>query len=176
MTIDILVKKVKDDNYTKSDLQKWTNALPKYEPLKPIILKKIKSDDYSKESVLKVINNNEWSDKESAMIEVQNVISEIKTKNGVPAGYKKGDTLMHPIFRHPYVLMEQKGDEWICGLLTSNSDCDEILEKCKSRFFSESYFTKVLFTVNKPIGTFMFPFENSRQVNKVLKDLKSIFK
>lgn len=173
MTIDILKRKVNESDYTKSDLQKWTKALPKYEPLKPVIYEKIKSDDYTKESILPLMNSNEYVDEKSAMIEVQNVIS--KTKNGVPTKYKKGDTLMHPIFRHPYVLMEQKGDDWVCGLLTSNPDCDEILEKCKSRFFSESHFTKVLFTVSNPIGSFMFPFENTRQVNKVLKDLKSIF-
>lgn len=28
----------------------------------------------------------------------------------------------------------------------------------------------------KPIGAYMFPFDNARQVNKVLKELKNIFK
>lgn len=176
MTISTLIKKVDQDNYIKSDLQKWVKALPKHEPLKPVILSKIKSDEISKKEILKVIHKSEWVDKETAMVEVKNVISEIKPQNGIPTKYKKGDTLMHPIFRHPYVLMEQKDGSWICGLLTSESECNEILEKCRSRFFAESYFTKVIFTVEDPIGTYMFPFDNGRQINKVLKELKNIFK
>ena len=82
---------------------------------------------------------------------------------------------MHPIFRHPYVLMEYKNGEWICALLTTEPNCTEILEPCRSRFFSNSFFTKVLFTVQEPVGAFGNVFENTRQINSVLKQLKSIF-
>jgi hypothetical protein len=96
-------------------------------------------------------------------------------KKKVPSKYKKGDTLMHPIFRHPYVLLEKKGSSWICGLLTSEPNCPEILEKTDSRFFSDEYFTKVMFTTKDPIGTFMYPFENAKQLKSVLLQLKQIF-
>ena len=92
-----------------------------------------------------------------------------------PTKYKKGDVFMHPIFRHPYVLMEYKNGEWICALLTTEPNCTEILEPCRSRFFSNSFFTKVLFTVQEPVGAFGNVFENTRQINSVLKQLKSIF-
>lgn len=96
-------------------------------------------------------------------------------KKKVPSKYKKGDTLMHPIFRHPYVLLEKKGDSWICGLLTSEPSCAEILEKTDSRFFLEEYFTKVIFTTKDPIGTFMYPFDNPKQIKSILIKLKEIF-
>lgn len=96
-------------------------------------------------------------------------------KKKVPSKYKKGDTLMHPIFRHPYVLLEKKGGSWICGLLTSEPNCPEILEKTDSRFFSDEYFTKVMFTTKDPIGTFMYPFENPKQLKSILLQLKQIF-
>jgi len=96
-------------------------------------------------------------------------------KKKVPSKYKKGDTLMHPIFRHPYVLLEKKAGSWICGLLTSEPTCPEILEKTESRFFSDEYFTKVIFTTKDPFGTFMYPFENPKQLKSVLQQLKQIF-
>lgn len=92
-----------------------------------------------------------------------------------PTKYKKGDVFMHPIFKHPYVLMEFKNNQWICGLLTTEKECSEILEPCKSRFFSNSYFTKVMFTVQEPVGAFGNVFENTRQINSVLKQLKLVF-
>ena len=84
---------------------------------------------------------------------------------------------MHPIFRHPYVLLEKKAGSWICGLLTSEPKCPNILEKTESRFFVEEYFTRVMFieTATHP-GTYMYPFENPKQLKSVLLQLKQIFK
>jgi hypothetical protein len=36
-------------------------------------------------------------------------------KNKNPTEFKVGDVLMHPVFKHPYVLLKDKGDFWICG-------------------------------------------------------------
>jgi hypothetical protein len=106
---------------------------------------------------------------------IEEILTTGPKKKKVPSKFKKGDTLMHPIFRHPYVLLEKKGSSWICGLLTSEPNCPEILEKTDSRFFSDEYFTKVMFTTKDPIGTFMYPFENTKQLKSVLIQLKQIF-
>jgi hypothetical protein len=91
-----------------------------------------------------------------------------------PVEYKIGDVFMHNIFHHPYVLLEKKGDYWICGLLTSEETCNEILCETKSRFFSTNYFTRSLFTVNVPTGTFYGVYDNKRHLSTVLKKLKKI--
>ena len=97
-------------------------------------------------------------------------------KKKVPTRFKKGDVLMHPIFRHPYVLLEKKAGSWVCGLLTSEPKCPNILEKTESRFFVEEYFTRVMFIETAtPPGTYMYPFENPKQLKSVLLQLKQIF-
>lgn len=93
-----------------------------------------------------------------------------------PNSFKPGDVLRHPIFHHPYVLLEKNEDSWICGLLTTDADCAEILEKCNSRFYRESYFTKVIFTESDTRGMFHGVFENKTQLTRVLKSLKTTFK
>jgi hypothetical protein len=93
-----------------------------------------------------------------------------------PSTNKKGDVYMHPIFKHPYVLLERKRGYWICVLLTSDSECSEILEASESRFFTDSYFTKCLFTEIQPRGTYCNVFDNPKQLNSVLSQLKEIFK
>lgn len=97
-------------------------------------------------------------------------------KKKVPTRFKKGDVLMHPIFRHPYVLLEKKAGSWVCGLLTSEPKCPNILEKTESRFFVEEYFTRVMFIETAtPPGTYMYPFENPKQLKSILLQLKQIF-
>ena len=96
-------------------------------------------------------------------------------KKNIPTTYKKGDVLMHPVFQHPYILLEKKDDFWLCALITSEKNCPEILEPCKSRFFDDGFITRVMFTTTEPIGRFMYPFENPRQVNSVTKKLKTLF-
>jgi hypothetical protein len=79
---------------------------------------------------------------------------------------------MHPIFSHPYVLLQFKNGTWICGLLTSESECTEILCKCESRFFDCNYFTKTLFTASSVVGSFINTYENAKHLKLVLIDLK----
>ena len=94
----------------------------------------------------------------------------------IPSFYKKGDVLMHTVFRHPCVLLEEKGDGWICGLLTSEPKCTEILEKADSRFFQENHFTKTMFTLSDPsLCQFMYPFDNDKQIDSVRIRLKELF-
>lgn len=186
MTKEILQNKINSE-YDITKLQGWINGLPLKlvsKTYKNSFLKKMKVN-LDKQEVEKWVN--ELPDKpltavapgaNSKKVE-SNPVEELVTtgpkKKKVPTKYKKGDTLMHPIFRHPYVLLEKKGGSWVCGLLTSEPNCSEILEKADSRFFQEEYFTKVIFTTKDPIGTFMYPFENAKQLKSVLQQLKQIF-
>jgi len=45
-----------------------------------------------------------------------------------PNSIKVGDVYMHPIFKHPYVFLENKGEYWICGLLTTDGDFEKLNE------------------------------------------------
>ena len=90
-----------------------------------------------------------------------------------PSRNKKGDVYMHPVFKHPYVLLEKKKGYWLCGLLTTEPECSEILEPCVSRFFGGSYFTRVLFTQIQPVGTYCNIFDNAKQLKSVLLELKA---
>lgn len=93
-----------------------------------------------------------------------------------PTTNKIGDVYMHSIFKHPYVLLAKRGEVWLCGLLTSSSDCCEILEQGQSRFFSTSYFTKSLFTITNVQGNFLGVYENKKHLKKVFDSLKKILK
>jgi hypothetical protein len=65
-------------------------------------------------------------------------------------------------------------DHWVCGMLTSEANCAEILEPCQSRFFIDNFFTKILFTTKEPTGAFMSAYENKNHMLKVYKILKGI--
>ena len=123
---------------------------------KATLLEKIKSGNYTKEQLLGWIGAMPGS-----------------TKALNPVEAKLGDVYMHPIFLHPYVLLEKTSTGWICSLLTTESTCSEILEPCQSRFFQDSFFTRVLFTYTDPQGRFMAPFENSKQLNSIYRKLKN---
>lgn len=161
--LENLIKFVNDDKkpYTKENLSKWCSALPKEdrEFFMPII-----KEDVSREDLGKILSN---------MIQPGSSHQPAIKKN-VPSEYKKGDVLMHPVFQHPYILLEKKKDYWICCLITSEEKCPEILEPCRSRFF-DGYITRTMFTTVDPIGRYIYPFENTRQLNLVTKKLKLLF-
>ena len=184
MTKEILQEKIKGQ-YDIQKLQGWLTAIPNKilsNTAKMSFVKKMKLN-LDKAEVESFVN--ELPDSPltvvapGATIVAQPKLEELVTtgpkKKKVPSKYKKGDTLMHPIFKHPYVLLEKKAGSWVCGLLTSEPTCPEILEKTDSRFFLDEYFTKVIFTTKEPIGTFMYPFENPKQLKSVLLQLKQIF-
>jgi hypothetical protein len=92
-----------------------------------------------------------------------------------PAEYRVGDVLMHPVFQHPYVLLEQGRGHWVAGLLTTEETCEEILCEAESRFFPGNHFTRIIFTVKEPTGTFLNVFENLKQLREVLVELRKTF-
>lgn len=123
------------------------------------LLEKIKLGNYSKEQLLGWVN----------------ALPNIYSNSRKPSINKKGDVYMHSIFHHPYILLEFKNNVWICGLLTSESTCPEVLEECNSRFFAkESYFTKTLFTASEIQGSFVNNYDNNKHLKEVLIKLKNI--
>lgn len=124
---------------------------------KHVLLEKVKKGGYSKDELVKWITCIPGS-----------------VGNRKPQVIKAGDVYMHPIFRHPYVFLEKKKGFWICGLLTTDGEFEEILEECRSRFFTDSYFTKVLFTISTPVGSWCNVYDNNRQLKRVTKQLKDI--
>lgn len=166
--IENLIKLVNDDSkeFSKENMTKWCSSLPKEE--KEFFTKKFK-EKVSREEFKTILSNMKLPG-----VKPEGTILPTPKKN-IPTSYKKGDVLMHPVFQHPYILLEKKKDFWLCALITSEKNCPEILEPCKSRFFDNNFITRVLFTTTEPIGRFMYPFENPRQVNSVTKKLKSLF-
>lgn len=166
--LESLIKFVNDDNkkHSKENLTKLCSSLPKEE--KEFFLPKIK-EGVSREELKDVLNRMKQPGQKPEGV------PQPTPKKNVPSVYKKGDVLMHPIFQHPYILLEKKEEYWLCALITSEPTCVEILEPCKSRFFSDGFITRTMFTTVDPIGRFMYPYENPRQLNLVSKKLKSLF-
>ena len=165
--IELLIKSVNSDKpYTKENLTKWCSSLPKEE--KDFFTAKIK-ENVSRDELVKILQGMKQPGPKPEGV------PQPTPKKNVPTVYKKGDVLMHPVFQHPYILLEKKADFWLCCLVTSEPTCPEILEPCKSRFFADNFITRVMFTTVDPIGRFMYPYENVRQLNLVSKKLKSLF-
>jgi hypothetical protein len=125
---------------------------------KNILLEKIKKRNYSHEELEK------W---------IQCLPSSNEKRR--PKFNKVGDVYMHSQFQHPYVLLEKREGFWICGLVTSESKCPEILEKCRSRFI-QGYLTKTIFTASEITGSFINNYDNTRHLKKVLIKLREILK
>jgi hypothetical protein len=167
------VKYAAEPKYVKS-LIGWLGPLPKElrESITPII-----NTGVTREELIKILKDmNLDTDEDSVQTPSKPTEKEYhqydKRKN--PTEFKVGDVLMHPVFKHPYVLLKDKGDFWICGLLTTETNCKEILEKCQSRFFTDNYFTRVKLTVTEPYGSFMNTYENKKHLKEVAKKLKQI--
>ena len=124
---------------------------------KQALLEKIKSGNYTKEQLIGWITALPGSS--------------MKVK---PNEYKAGDVLMHQVFKHPFVLLKKRKEDWICGLLTSEENFPDILEPCNSRFFSKEYFVKSLFTASEIQGTYMGNYDNPKHIREVLIKLKQI--
>ena len=119
------------------------------------LLEKVKTGNYSKEQVIGWV---------TALPSTS-----LKLK---PNTYKVGDVLTHVVFKHPYILLEKRKEDWVCGLLTSEESCPEILEKCNSRFFTEGFITKALFTVSQVDGSFIGIYDNTKHLKEILSKLK----
>jgi hypothetical protein len=177
VAVKFLTEKVNSDKeLSKADLNKWIKPLP-IEFTKYI---KDNVNEVSKEELKRVLNDIHNKVTNEILIVQENKVTDALVggpkKKKIPTKFKKGDVLMHPIFRHPYVLLENKKGMWICGLLTSEPKCPNILEKAESRFFVEEYFTRVMFIESAtPPGTYMYPFDNPKQIKSILEKLKHTF-
>lgn len=120
------------------------------------LLEKIKSKSYSHEQLMSWIGCLPGS-----------------SSSRKPKFNKIGDVFMHPVFQHPYILLEKNDDIWVCCLMTTEVKFPDILEKCRSRFF-EGYITKSLFTASEIKGSFLNNYDNSRHLKKVLIKLRQI--
>jgi hypothetical protein len=125
---------------------------------KVMLIEKVKSGNYSKEQLLSWIG-----------------CLPAPSEKRKPNFYKVGDVFMHTIFNHPYILLEKRDGFWVCGLMTSESKCPEILERCRSRFF-KGYITKTLFTASEISGSFINSYDNTRHLKKVLVKLRETLK
>jgi hypothetical protein len=132
---------------------------------KKFLVGKIMEGSYTKEQLLGWVN---------ALPTNPTTVTTVSLKKE-PVKNKRGDVYMHPVFKHPYVLLKKRKNHWLCGSLTSEATCSEVLEKCESRFFSDEYFTKVLFTQSlPPKGSFLGTYDNGPQLTRVLTELKNI--
>lgn len=162
--------------YTQEDLLKWLNSIKKT-PERETLMNMVKSTGRillteAEINSLTYTTNGEGVDRNRNQTTIP---SESNKSTIKPNMFKRGDVLMHPVFRHPYVLLDFSNNQWICGLLTTEKDCPEILIQCNSRMFHNSFFTKTIFTSQEPIGKFMCIFDNSSQVRSVYGKLKKIF-
>lgn len=120
------------------------------------IIARVKGGDYTKEKLIS------WLE----------VLPKATLK---PSRFNVGDVFMHPVFRHPYILLKKIDNEsYVCGLLTSEKTCSNILEAARSRY-SYGYFTKTLFVENSTRGhSYIGVYGNPKHLKKVLEKLKSI--
>lgn len=126
----------------------------------------------TKDEIIEKVNNTENLKKDKLLGWLRSLPSRT---NIIPQRNKIGDVYMHPVFLHPYVLLKKKGDIWLCTLLTSEDECVEILTKCDSRFFYDSFVTKAIFTVSEIKGSYMGIYDNTTQLKKIRKELTDLF-
>lgn len=102
---------------------------------------------------------------------------ERKIRDLIPSNFKKGDVFFHYGLNHPVVLLKRlKDDEWLVVLLSTTFREETILEKCRSRFFNSSYFTKTLTNFMIEEHSFYWGyFDNVKQVNEVKKKLFDLY-
>lgn len=126
-----------------------------------------------KQELLKQISSGDF-DKKRLLLWIQQL--PVASGERDPKENKAGDVYMHTVFKHPYILLEHTGETWLCTLMTSNGEFKEVLEKCNSRFFTDSYITQTLFTMEEPIGRWLNVYDNDKHLKKILKKLRKIFK
>lgn len=127
---------------------------------KELLIEKINKGGYNKEQLLSWVEC------------LPRTNSKIK-----PDVIKIGDVFMHTVFNHPVVVLKIVKSELVMGLLTSDPDCPDILEETKSRFFKESFFTKVIFKTDNYKLSFLGVYDNNAHLKEVYQNLlKVMFK
>lgn len=122
------------------------------------IIEKIKNKDYTEEKLIA------W---------IQCIPGSSATRK--PTKTKIGDVFVHPVFRHPYVVIGKKKKDYICVLMTTESSFEGIIEPCNSRFFPGNYFTSTVFKTSEIAGAWANTFDNPKQLTKIREIIKEIF-
>ena len=88
----------------------------------------------------------------------------------------RGDVVYIATFNHPAIVLKNCDGFSIACSITSDSECREILEPCRSRMFPNSYITKNLFTISAPCEQLQLRglYDNNRHLDKVYEKLKLI--
>ena len=161
----LILEKLKKGSFTLQEIVNEVKELsfPVKEDQKTFILEKIESGIHTPEKLKGWIRALPGPEK-------------LENSEKTSIKWRKGDVLMHPIFHHPYVLLKKKKGFWICSLITSEPKCPEILEPCEARFFMNNFLTRVLFSVKEPLGRFMFPYDNPKQLKRIQIELAEILK
>jgi hypothetical protein len=127
----------------------------------------------NKDEILQKINSKKYTHEQ--LVSWLNCLP-VSNERRKPIEYKVGDVIMHGVFKHPYILLKKRKNEWLCGLFTTEENFPDILESCQSRFFINSYFVKSIFTATKIEGAFINTYGNNRHLTEVFKKLKEIIK
>lgn len=93
---------------------------------------------------------------------------------GDPKSVKKGDVYFHGIFQHPIVVVKVNPDGLCIGmLLTSNVNCNTILEQCDSRFYYSSFITKSLHLFDPSKNKFIGVYDNNAHLTSAYNRIKN---
>lgn len=127
----------------------------------------------TKPDLLDLVNNTKELTREKLRGWVNGLPNDKRTLNK-PIANKIGDVYMHPVFQHPVILVKKTGKYWLCLSLTTEESCTVILEKCQSRFFSQSYITVTIVAVVEPLDVFMGMYDNTKHLKSVFSKIQNL--
>lgn len=92
-----------------------------------------------------------------------------------PSEYKEGDILFFYPFNHPFVILKDLPEHYIVVMLTSSVNCQDILEKCDSRFLNGSFFTTNLVRITKGFTyNYMGTYEDEWYLGVIYEKIKRL--
>lgn len=109
--------------------------------------------------------------------EILHMLNTLKIgKNVNPTTFKVGDVFMHAGLRHPAVILKISNDFVDAVILTTEESCTNILMKCNSRFYADSYFTATISRSNLEHIQLHGVYDNIVDIKEVKKLLKQYYK
>lgn len=123
----------------------------------------------TKNELVHIVSKQETLDKSKVLTWIKQLANDSVVVNKLAVG----DVVMFKPFSHPAIIFKIKKNNYICGLLTTNEDCDGLIEKCKCRFLENSYFTATLMSTTQLYGKFMGVYENKKHLKEVYNKIIS---